>query len=199
MMSKTHLAVGIAGALAVAAPSSLEECLAPMLGGAVGSLVCDIDVKSNRHPKSRDALHGRYIAAGLAAAILLLDLVSSAGIWSSALDRPVASSIVGAVILVVTGVLARTGSHRGFSHSLLALVMFCLGMHLLCPVLTVGFVAGFLSHVLLDFSNKKPVQFLFPRSPGFHLGWFPADGAANVVFLVVGLLFSAALLVGAAA
>ena len=42
MMSKTHLAVGLAAVLA-AAPATVEGMCYALMGGAIGSLICDID------------------------------------------------------------------------------------------------------------------------------------------------------------
>ena len=59
MMSKTHLAVGIVASLAAAPPTKEGLCYA-LMGGAIGSLICDIDRSSER--PSRDVKQGWAIA-----------------------------------------------------------------------------------------------------------------------------------------
>ena len=59
MMSKTHVAVGIAAAMAVA-PASAEGLSYALMGGAIGSLICDID-RSSEKP-SKDVKQGWGIA-----------------------------------------------------------------------------------------------------------------------------------------
>ena len=56
MMSKTHIAVGIAASLVVMQPSTIADCLAAVVGGAIGGDLPDIDVRSNSY--CRDALYG---------------------------------------------------------------------------------------------------------------------------------------------
>lgn len=77
-------------------------------------------------------------------------------------------------------------SHRGFSHSLLALDLFAGSLWLIFPAMTVPFVITFVSHLILDILNKKSVRLLYPVEKGICLGWFYADRWANKLFATVG-------------
>ena len=48
-------------------------------------------------------------------------------------------------------------------------------------------LGGALSHLLLDLTNKKPLQLLWPLKKGFCLKWFLSNRLANRVFLFLGL------------
>ena len=180
MMGKTHITVGIASALLVGQPSDFAGCLTAIIGGSVGGVMCDIEVRSN--PRCRDALHARLIVL----AIVTVALVVEAGIGG-----PLSRAIfygnhvvlgVGAAVAAVTAVYSRFWStHRGFSHSLLALALFSAGLMAILPSLALAFGLGFASHVLLDLMNKKPIQLLlYPSMRGrFCLRLCYASGATN--------------------
>ena len=161
MMGRTHITVGIASALLVGQPSDFAGCLTAIIGGSVGGVICDIEVRSN--PRCRDALHARLIVLAIVTVALLVE----AGIGG-----PLSRAIfygnhivlgVGAAVAALTAVYSRFWStHRGFSHSLLALALFSGGLMAILPSLALAFGLGFASHVLLDLMNKKPIQLLYP-------------------------------------
>ena len=92
MLAKTHIAVGVAAAYSIVRPETAAEALPVIVGGALGSLICDFEFKGF--------------------------------------------------------------GHRGFSHSLLALVLETAILQLLVPSAALPFAAAFASHVLLDITNK---------------------------------------------
>ena len=49
--------------------------------------------------------------------------------------------------------------------------------------------AGFLSHMVLDLLNKKPVEIFYPYKKGVCLRLFSADGLANRLICTVSLVF----------
>lgn len=61
MMAKTHIVIGIAASLTLLNPTNIEMALPVVAGGAIGSLICDVDCKST--PVMKDALYGRVIVA----------------------------------------------------------------------------------------------------------------------------------------
>ena len=85
MMSKTHIAVGIAVSLAACRPSDTVGIFASIAGGAIGGILCDIECKST--PQMQDALTGRIIAAGIAGAMMLADALLKTGLLSGILSR----------------------------------------------------------------------------------------------------------------
>lgn len=190
MMGKTHISVGVAAAVVLTQPSSLGGCIAAIIGGSTGGLICDIEVRSNRY--HRDALHARIILAALVVVALLADALMRGPVTSYVLQSNVTLLLAGAVLLAGASIFGRFQPHRTFTHSLLGLVLFSIGVALLCLPLTFAFAVGFLSHVLLDLLNKKPIQLLYPSKAGkVCLGVCYANGKANQVFLVLGVLGSA--------
>lgn len=186
MMGKTHITVGIASALLVAQPADLGGCLVAVIGGSVGGIMCDIEVRSN--PRCRDALHARFIVVGIVAVALLMDAATGGPLTQAIYNGNEVLMGVGATMAVGTALYSRLWSkHRGFSHSILALVLFSGGLLALLPALAGAFALGFASHVLLDLLNKMPVQLLYPSKRGrmcFRLCY--ASGATNTAFMWVG-------------
>ncbi|MFZ2757079.1 MAG: metal-dependent hydrolase [Atopobiaceae bacterium] len=192
MMSKTHIAIGIAASLAVLQPQAASACLPVVLGGAIGGLLSDVDVRATA--RSRDAMQGRAIDAALSVGLLACDWVTGGQIRGYFLAHLGPQQVVGALALLGLGALGMLSAHRTFTHSLLGLALFGGALWLVCPPVVPAFAVGFISHVVLDMLNKTPVRVLFPARPGFCLGLCRADGHANDALLVVGILATGALL-----
>ena len=191
MMSKTHLAVGIAAALA-AAPASVEGMNYALMGGAIGSLICDIDRSSER--PSRDVRQGW----GIAFTVFFVGFMhESYANWQAfkaenLWGNPLRLIYLG--LLVVLLLFAIHGAHRGFSHSLLMFAASSVLIFLINRQTCLFYAIGFLTHLVLDVLNKRPVRVFYPGK-GVCLGWFYADGIANRVLLLTGTAACAALLV----
>ena len=190
MMSKTHLAVGIAASLA-AAPATAEGLSYALMGGAIGSLISDIDRSSER--PSRDVKQGWTLAFTVFFAGFMHE---SYTYWQTfktehLLSDPLKVVCLGA--LLVLYLFAIFGAHRGFSHSLLMCAGSAVLIYFLSKQTCLFYLIGFLTHLLLDLLNKKPVRVFFPAR-GICLGWFYADGLANRILLLAGLAAVAGLL-----
>ena len=62
MMGKTHIAVGLAAAYAITQPKTMSEFAIATVGGSIGGIMADIDVKIDNSNKfaakaSLDALY----------------------------------------------------------------------------------------------------------------------------------------------
>ncbi len=183
MMSKTHLSVGIAVALA-AAPATPEGLHYALLGGAVGSMICDID--RNYEQPSGDARQGWSIAV---AVFITVFLQGSASNWPRFRDLFLAGGPEIWVIFVLLAVLllfAVTGTHRGFSHSLLMFFCSSFLLFFLSRQFTFFYMIAFITHLFLDVLNKRPVKILYPMKKGFCLGWCYCDGLMNKILLLAG-------------
>lgn len=192
-MSKTHIAVGIASSLLIVQPKSTTECLTAVLGGTIGGIISDVDVKSNDYCK--DALYGRLIAALMIAVVLFADWITGGEIVYSIINPDRRILVISGIILSFIWILAgMTQNHRSFTHSFLALILLSGSLYMIYPAITNSFVIGFLSHLFLDLMNKKRVQLFFPIGKGFCLGICYADKTANFVFLLGGLSMSIILL-----
>ena len=185
-MSKTHIAVGIATALTATQPQSAEAFCIAVLGGSIGGVICDLDNQFSH--ASRDARLGSLLTMGIVAAVLLLDFRLHAGIGRAIFTMRTPRQWAGMAGFAGVCLLCICSAHRSFSHSLLALVLFCGALHLTGSPILFSFACGFLSHILLDVLNRRPVSILFPLSRGVCLDLFYADGVANAVLGALGLL-----------
>lgn len=194
MMSKTHIAVGVAASLAVCMPATIGGIFSAVAGGAVGAILCDIECRSS--PQMRDALYGRIIVAGIAAVILSADWFFNTGIWARILAQSDNDLIVGAVVLLVTCLLGRFSPHRSFTHSLLYVVLISFGFYCISPSLSEPVFVGGLSHLIIDTFNKKPVPWLYPlRKTGICFKVCYASRIGNSIFMWLGTAACIALLV----
>ena len=73
MMSKTHIAIGVATAIAINNPQTGFEWCATLIGSSIGSIICDIDSRSR--PNMRDALWGRIIAMVVSIMAVIVDFI----------------------------------------------------------------------------------------------------------------------------
>ena len=192
MMSKTHIAVGVAASLAIMQPTTVEGCLAATMGGAIGGIICDIDTRSNQQHK--DAFYGRIIAVVIAIAVLVADFFTGSGICAYVVECAGPSTAIGVAIWVAFCLFGVVSDHRTFTHSLLALLVTSYALWLICPMLVAPYAIGFASHLVLDLVNKKDVRLFFPLKAGsFCLGLFYADGTANTVTMALGSVAAVAL------
>lgn len=190
MMSKTHVAVGIACSLA-AAPETIEGLSYALMGGAIGSLICDID-RNSENP-SRDVKQGWAIAFTVFTVGFLHESYAR---WQQfkaeyLLSRPLTLICIGLLLILLLFVI--NSAHRGFSHSLMMMVISAVLIYFINRQTSLFYMIGFLSHLFLDVLNKKPVRIFYPAK-GFCLGWFYVDGLANRILLLCGCGACAALL-----
>ena len=182
MMSKTHIAVGLAASLA-AAPPTIEGLSYALMGGSIGSLICDID-RSSEKP-SKDVRQGWGIAFTVFFAAFMH---RSYAYWQTfkaenLLSHPL--NLILFALLIILLLIAINGEHRGFSHSLLMLAASSALIYFISKQTCLFYIIGFLTHLLLDVLNKKPVRVFYPAK-GFCLNWFYADGIANRILLLLG-------------
>ena len=78
MMGKTHLFMGITAAAVLTRPDTVGGCLAALMGGAVGGVLSDIDVKSGKG--RRDDPDARIMAGGICVLALGVDHLMGGGI-----------------------------------------------------------------------------------------------------------------------
>ncbi len=184
MMGKTHMVVGMATAIALTTPDTLGGFISAIVGGAVGSCISDIDVNINKHGK--DALYTRLIATGLVPIALLIDLIFDGGIVGYMIDCSTANKVIGVSLFVVMCVIGAMQGHRGFTHSLLALVLFSIAVALFCLPLLIPFSIGFATHLILDVLNKKPMKLFYPLEKGVCLKLCYANKRVDKALFLLG-------------
>lgn len=192
MMSKTHIAVGMAAALALAQTGSAESCIAAVIGGSVGGIIADCDITPSR--AHRDALVGRLIVAGIALVAIAIDSQTGAGICGYIVDNLGVSLVAGVLLFAGLTAVGARSDHRSFTHSLVAMAAFCFAVYLACEPLLPYFAAGYASHLALDVTNKQGIKLFWPIKAGVSLGLCSAKGVANKATCAVGAIAAIALL-----
>lgn len=192
MMSKTHIAVGIASGLALAQTGSLASCIAAVVGGSVGGVIPDCDITPSR--AHRDAVAGRLLVVAIVAACLAVDRRTGLGFSAWVVRGVGIPPIAGVGLFATLTFLGSRTEHRSFTHSLLAMAAFCGSVYLVSAALLPFFAIGYASHLALDLANRQPVRLLFPARFGVGLGLCHARGIVNSVVLGAGTAASIGLL-----
>jgi inner membrane protein len=192
MMSKTHLSVGMAAALAVSPFTDINSCLLVLAGGAIGGVIPDVDILDDDY--KCDALIGELISFGLLALAIFINHINKISIIGAAMEHKWLLIIGGAAFLILW-LAGFSCDHRDFTHSLLSMALFTASVALIYLPLTLPFAMGYLSHLLLDILNKKKIRLLFPREGGICLGLCYASKIGNTVFMILGFIATAFLLV----
>lgn len=190
MLSKAHIAVGMAAAFTVTGPETIPEALPVIAGGALGCLVCDIDCETKAEKK--DSSRWRIVMLIVAIAALIEDDLIGGGMWASLEERGGYMWFIGLAGFMLTCTFAGISKHRGFSHSLPALALMTGFAWLVFPQTALPFAAAFISHLALDITNYRPVMLFWPAKTGVKLGWFHADGLANRLTALAGTVWLAA-------
>lgn len=203
MLGKAHITIGMASALTVMMPESMPAALPVITGAAAGCLICDIDCDSPR--EKSDTSRYRLLAVIIVVIALLADRAYGLGLiragssgaslpggepplsmWQTAAQNGAVMVCAGIAVFALTLTFANVSSHRGFSHSLLAMALEAGSLYLVFPQMVPAFVIAFVSHLVLDLTNKKPVRLLYPVKKGFCLGLYYADRLADKVCAAIG-------------
>jgi len=192
MMSNAHIAVGIASALAIAQTGSPESCVAAVIGGSIGGIIADCDITPSRI--HRDALRGRLIVAGIAIAAMVADYVADMGVCEYLIANLGPRLLAGIVLFALLTFIGAHTAHRSFTHSIVALAAFSSAVYLACEPIAPYFIAGYVSHLVLDITNKQSIRLFYPLKASQSLGLCTAKGLANTVCGVAGIAVSALLL-----
>lgn len=192
MMSKTHLTVGMATALALSTINTPTECAVALAGGAIGGVLADVDILKDDYKS--DALIGELLAVGITAIVVGIDYILNWGICRYIIGNQITST-VGLISLAVLWIVGFSKEHRSFTHSIFAMMLYSYSIALVYPQMGTACLLGYLSHLLLDIMNKKKIQLLFPKKGGICFGWCYANKAANKVFMVLGAIATILLLI----
>ncbi len=177
MLGKTHVSVGISTALLVTHPSTVSGVIVAVAGGALGGWICDIDVCESDEEEG----------FGVGLIFMIIDVVAALGIdhWlgNGICDYMVESwnylKIIPILIFIGLCIYGIASSHRTFTHSIVALIAFSFLIKFICDPFRIPFVAGFISHVVLDLFNKRGIQLFFPFKAGIAFHACDSDGSAN--------------------
>ena len=193
MQGKTHLAVGVAAAAAVLQPSTASGCLAALLCGAVGGVLCDVDTL--RKEGKNDSIMVQLSAAAIAACVLAADYFMKLGLCASVLSLDRQRLFFALSVFAALWIVGFFSNHRGFTHSIAACALFTQAVWVLCPAISIPFAAAYASHIVLDLLNRKGVRLLFPMKGGVRFGLFYSDRTANDLFFWLGIFAGTFLLI----
>ena len=186
MMGMTHVFAGTMAALLLTEPDTPAECLAALVGGSAGGVVCDVDLGKGKRP-SDSAKAGQTVSA-IMALCLLLDWILGTGVVRSIGKNDTGQALAGLAGMALLCLWGRVQPHRGGTHSMMAVLLLAGCMELVCPMVTVPFLIGMVSHLALDLLNRRPLRLLYPLRGGWCLGISRADGRLDRLLRTVGML-----------
>lgn len=196
MTGKTHLTVGTASALVFTKPQTLKELTLCIGVAAIGSLICDIDVKTTKSHKTAD----RIIPLSIIAAVLCwyMEYRYSLGIFDSfKRDSNIARLMLGFAAFLVICWFGKEQPHRSFMHSILACLLLTGAVYVMFPAVAEYFGIAMASHMIIDTLNYKNVKLLYPLKTGVSFNVCHAKGPINnyvgyagmIVIVLEGILF----------
>lgn len=187
MTGRTHLAVGAAAALLAAGPGAPLTTLALAAAcGAAGATLPDLDVRDTAHPW-RERL-SRAGAAALLVGALVFDAANGGAVLREAASHGLGRLVLGIVGLVALICASRLSTHRGFSHSLLALAGYAAATWLVCPPLAPYLALGFATHLALDALTYRGLRLFWPLPHGFSARLCKTGGVVDACLLAAALL-----------
>ncbi len=189
MMGHTHLAVGVGTGLAIIRPKTWPELLVGIGAGALGGLICDIDVGTSKSHKQADMI--TILSAVIVAAVILVDWLFHIGIQERLMQNETFAQVFTPMIIFI-GICAygKGTSHRTFMHSLLAMTLLTACVGVMLPIAAPYFGLGFLSHIILDIFNKKRVRVFWPSQKGICIKACSSHGKVNNILFYTGTLIS---------
>ncbi|MBP5265610.1 MAG: metal-dependent hydrolase [Lachnospiraceae bacterium] len=190
----THAAVGACVGLALTVNQPAEYALIGGTFAMIGGIISDIDVGETGKKTTPIIIGG--LSLGPFAILFIVGVGVFPGIielWrlSSGLLR----TIAGGTIFCATCLWGMRKPHRSFLHSFLGMAILGGAVYLVLPVAAGYFLAGMVSHVILDLLNYRPVQLFYPLEKGVSLRLcYSKSRVSNVILLgsvvgIVALLF----------
>ena len=189
MLGKTHLAVGMGAALTLAQPTTLGACITAVIGGAVGGVLADADTMRTDGKLGATQVHA--FAAVLTVSLLMLDSVLKTGMCAAIARRNDETLAMGGILFAALWIWGYFSDHRSFTHSLGAVCLFTWAVNMIYPPLSMSFLVGYGSHLVLDLLNKRPLKLFYPLDDGVCFGVFYSNREANTLCFYAGCLVSA--------
>ncbi|MCQ2441814.1 MAG: metal-dependent hydrolase [Oscillospiraceae bacterium] len=191
MLGKTHVAMGIASSLAILRPTTVPGILCTIAGGTIGGWICDLDCRDSEVVEG--AVTGLIFSAVIAGISLFLNYHLDRGMITYLFHQVEQESLMGLTVFLGCCLYGVFTSHRTFMHSFLALGVLCGGIYLVYPPLTYPFLVGFVSHLLLDITNKRGLQLFFPIPARICFGICASNKKANDIILNLAVIASVVL------
>ncbi|MGE5629663.1 MAG: metal-dependent hydrolase [Caulobacteraceae bacterium] len=163
MKGISHAIIGTSLAFAAFRQLNINYGAAPLAASLVGSVLADVD-EDDSMINSFVPLHYKK----------LIYLLSSCFIMYYAYNAGDIKLLLPAIVVL----LIYISSHRGFTHSIIAVFLFSIPFMEYRHVF-VGFAIAYLSHLVCDMVNVKGLQLLWPLTVRFR---FPVHFSMNSEF-----------------
>lgn len=186
MLGKTHIATGVATSLIIIHPNTVTGIIAAVAGGMFGDWICDLDCRESEVDEG--AIAGFTLTAIFGTATLFLDSFLGNGICDYVVKNFGIKSVIGIILFLFSCVYGFGSSHRTFMHSIAALVITTLSISFFCMPIAQAYGIGFISHLLLDITNKRGLQLFFPLKYRLCMKVSDSDGKANDVIMISSII-----------
>lgn len=175
MDGQTHAALGAATALIIIRPTEPKTLVATAAVGAFASILPDIDTGGKVAP----IIH-KITAIFICIVCFFIGQAALTGstIIESIDCSGIAVNLLGLAILIGFSIFGGTQPHRGFTHSVLALLISYFSAYLTFKNMALAFCIGYASHLFIDLFNKKGEQLLWPLPNRWCFNLCKANGLA---------------------
>ncbi len=183
------MAVGIATGLLLVPPKSLPELLVGVGAGALGGLICDIDVGTSKSHKQADII--TMGAALIVAVVLVADWLFKVGIQDKLMQNEnFVQVFIPAMIFIGICAYGKGTHHRTFMHSFVAFILLTACVGVAVPTAAPYFGIGFLSHIFIDMFNKRKELVFWPSKKGVCFKLCSSHGKVNKILFYAGTFLS---------
>ncbi|QFJ54237.1 metal-dependent hydrolase [Pseudobutyrivibrio xylanivorans] len=168
MQANTHAAVGVTIGLAVSFGQPSDMMLLAVTSAFVGSIICDIDV-GETGKRSTPLI----LSAVSSLAVIFFSIfgyvfdTNTMMLWKK--ESGYLRSIIGITLFIGLCIYGSRKPHRSFMHSLLGMLLLGGGVYLIFPTASFYFLMGYVSHLILDIFNYRPVKLFYPIEKGYSL------------------------------
>ena len=188
MTGETHINTGISCGMLLCPPQTVTEFILGTGMLVIGATISDIDASTSRAKKQAIKIRAYIIAA----IVVMYIIGRQTGINLFFITASHLGNYPTVIVAIVTLLICAYGSktkHRTFMHSILAggLLSLCMGL-MLGTTYATYFSIGFITHILLDLLNERPVSVLYPSEKKFALHLCKSSGLADkLIFAITGI------------
>ena len=184
MLGKTHYVIGESSCLILFPPTSLTNMILQIVVSSIGAGISDIDIS----PKAGRRKITEYTLLGLAM-FAYISHKTILHLWRTNPFSLISVYKEKAVLLLIFVGLCIIGSHtqhRTFTHSFLFLGLTSLIIYRIYPIFVPWYACGFISHIVLDLLNKRPITPFFPFGGGNCLYLCKSKGRTDSIIFYSG-------------
>ncbi|WP_147566162.1 metal-dependent hydrolase [Clostridium tyrobutyricum] len=186
MLKKTHIATSLATVSVINYVFNIPPINVSILVGAlIGGLMPDVDLQNSTISK----LINKIIISIIILLLLFLCISKFLGLQDLKLllVYKYQRYTTGSLIILLSALFSRITGHRMFSHSFLGLAAFSFGISILYKPIFLGFLIGYLSHLVIDILNYKGEALIFPFKKYYSLKICSSSGIVNQFMFFVSL------------